>query len=212
MSGSSERSSPPSVRHSLDQAGSRPEQFEVLTDFGCENRGDAVHAVSIIPKPPQLSAPMTNTKDLPYSTKGSRACVYVYTARVRSPQIASQVLAGRHLAESEGYKIIKTEIDGGRNSALLSQRDGLQRVPTAAGEGKFEALLIHNTDCLPRNPTDLIGVLTQLCTYRVEIHSVAEGVIDVQAMMRAAADNIWEGQAEQSGKRSVTPNRNSWHG
>ncbi len=107
---------------------------------------------------------------------------------------------------------MKTEIDGGRNSAMLSQRDGLQRVLAAAGEGKFEALLIHNTDCLPRNPTDLIGVLTQLCTCRVEIHSVAEGVIDVQAMMRAAADNIWEGQAERSAKRPAAPDRSSQHG
>ena len=155
---------------------------------------------------------MTNTEDLPHSTKGLRAYAYVYTAHVRSPQVVSQVLAGRQLAESEGYTIMKTEIDGGRNSSMLAQRDGLRRVLAAAGEGKFKTLIIQNTDCLPRSPMDLIGVLTQLSICRVEIHSVSQGMVNVQAMMRAATDNIWEGRAERSAERSVNPDRSGQHG
>lgn len=150
---------------------------------------------------------MTNADILHRPVQRALAYAYVYTAQVRSPEVANQVLAGRRLAEREGRTIIKTEIDGGRNTSKLSQREGLQRVLTAAGEGKFDTLIIQSTDRLSRNPMDLMGVITQLWVCGVEILSVSEGVVDARAVIRLAINDIWEGRADPPVKRAVTADR-----
>lgn len=142
-----------------------------------------------------VTVAMTNTAETSRSTRDRpRAYAYVYTSRIRSPEVAQQVLVGRRLAESEGYIVVKTEIDGGRNSSSLFERDGLRRLLAAAGKRKFDVLILQDKSCLPHNPMDLFAVLTQLCIHGVEIHSVSEGLVDTQALVRVAAESIFDGR------------------
>lgn len=158
-----------------------------------------LHESHVNPTAQGANVQMTNSADTSQSAPDrSRAYLYVYTSQTRSPEVAEQVLAGRRLAESEGYTVVKTEIDGGRNSSSLSERDGLRRLLAAAGERKFDALILQDTSCLPPNPMDLFAVLTQLCIHGLEIRSVAEGLVDTQALMRVAADTIWEGREQRA--------------
>lgn len=158
-----------------------------------------LHKSHVNPTAQGANVEMTNSADSSQSAPDrSRAYLYVYTSQTRAREVAEQVLAGRRLAESEGYTVVKTEIDGGRNSSSLSERDGLRRLLAAAGERKFDALILQGTSCLPPNPMDLFAVLTQLCIHGLEIRSVAEGLVDTQALMRVAADTIWEGREQRA--------------
>ena len=167
----------------------------------------SLHESHVNPTAQGANAKMTNSADSSQSVPDrSRAYLYVYTSQTRAREVAEQVLAGRRLAEGVGYTIAKTEIDGGRNTSDLVHRDGLRRLLAAAGERKFDTLILRDTSCLPQNPMDLLALLTQLCIHGVDIHTVAHGLVDTQALMRVAGDSIWNG-SEQIANGSDRPNR-----
>lgn len=175
-------------RFQKEMAGSKIDAPDVL----CSS---TLHESRVNPTDQGANVEMANSADSSQSAPDrSRAYLYVYTSQTRSPEVAEQVLAGRRLAEGAGYTIAKTEIDGGRNTSSLAHRDGLRRLLAAAGERKFDALILQDTSCLPHNPMDVFAVLTQFCIHGVEIHSVSEGLVDTQALVRVAGESIFAGR------------------
>lgn len=117
----------------------------------------------------------TNPKtDCP--SKEKKACIYVYTAQVRSSDVKRDIEACRKLAEERGFIIVKTEIDGGRGV-----RDGLKRVLRGAKAGDFGSLIIRGLGRFGRHASDIIAVLVQLKMYKVNLLTTEGGATDLES-------------------------------
>lgn len=118
-----------------------------------------------------------------------RACIYVYTAQVRSPDVARQVKACRRVAQSQGLMLYKTEIDGGRCGPGLAGRDGLDRVLESAANGEFDTLIVKSIDRFSRDVFDAMAVLARLKMWRISLMTVDGGRVDIDNILFGRGDH-----------------------
>lgn len=130
------------------------------------------------------------THDIDDHCPERRACIYVYTAQVRSADVARQVKACRQAAEHQGLSLHKTEIDGGRCGRGLAGRDGLVRVLEGAASGEFGTLIVKSIDRFSHDVIDVMAVLAQLKRCRINLLTVDGGRVDIDSILLGRGDDL----------------------
>jgi site-specific DNA recombinase len=104
--------------------------------------------------------------------------------------ISDQVADCEALAKREGYKVVAKFSDRAKSGSTLFGRDGAIELMVAAKARKFDVVIAESQSRLSRDPEDIAGILKRLKFAGIELHTIADGVIDnMKSGLRSIVDS-----------------------